>query len=780
MRKDMIKLLILEDNPADAELVVVELKRGGVDCKTALVSSENDFVRQLRHFQPDIVLADYRLPGFTGLDALRLARQQDPLVGFIIITGSLNEQTAIECLKAGADDYVLKDALFKIPHVVDAVYSRLEIRRDRQKALTELRESEKKFRAVFEQGSFPMVMTDRQGRLTDVNNSFLNLFEYSRDELIGSTYLKITFPEDAEASRQMIMELQHSQKNYMEIEKRYLAKSGRVIWSRTGVSVIRDENGQVINLIGLITDITQIKRAQMALEESEKQYRLVVENANDAILILREGKIRFHNSRFCQFTGYEQGELPGVDFLDLVMPEEREAVRQFFQDCEKFPTTRPTEIQCRLSCATGKEIWAEISATPIQWKGRNSLLCFISNITDRKKITEEKELIQKQLYQAQKMEAVGALAGGVAHDFNNILTTIQGYADLSLLELDESSTLYRNLKQIQRAARRAGELTGQLLLFSRKQPMKFQALNLNDVINNLMKMLKRLIGEQIEIITELSGEIWPIKADAGNLEQVLMNLAINARDAMPDGGVLRIRTQNEILTPSQIKINPDARPGKYVQLMVMDTGQGIPPEILPEIFNPFFTTKEAGKGTGLGLSVVYGIVKQHGGWIEVGSTVGKGTIFTIYLPATSEKPEPSEEKKESLVAFQGKGQHVLLVEDERAILNFSRGVLREQGYRITAVGSVGEALRLLANAESGTFDLLFTDVVLPDGNGVQLADLARESFPDLPVILTSGYTDEKVDIRYIQKKKYYYLPKPYNMLSLLKTIHKVLKTAGKV
>ncbi len=395
-------------------------------------------------------------------------------------------------------------------------------------------------------------------------------------------------------------------------------------------------------------------------------------------------------------------------------------------------------------------------------------------IMERRHAEEEKGKIQAQLLQAQKMEAVGTLAGGVAHDFNNLLTAIRGYVDLVMMKVDETETFYRYLEQIRNASVRAADLTRQLLLFSRKQPMEFIHLNINRTIDDLLLMLNRLIGEDIVIRTDLEPDIWTVRADTGSIEQVIMNLAGNARDAMPNGGSLTIRTENVVLDEEQSNVILEARPGKFVCLSVEDSGAGMNKKTIQHIFEPFFTTKEAGKGTGLGLSVVYGIVKQHEGWINVSSKPGRGSTFRIYLPASSVKSEVEAEKTITVHKLQGSGERILLVEDEEGVRGFASEVLRGSGYSVAEAANVQEALEIFER-EKGNFYLILSDVVLPDKSGLYLVDRLLSYKPELRVLLSSGYTDQKSQWSLIQEREFRFLQKPYTLADLLQAVKAVIE-----
>jgi two-component system cell cycle sensor histidine kinase/response regulator CckA len=452
------------------------------------------------------------------------------------------------------------------------------------------------------------------------------------------------------------------------------------------------------------------------------------------------------------------------------------------------------KVSCR-SCPVGPVVSARgivdtevISADERVWSVRGYPVYDVSErmigivevsreITSEKQIQAEKRSINTQLQQAQKMEAIGILTGGVAHDFNNILTAIQGSVEMALFHVTESEPIYRDLKEIQVASARAINLTRQLLLFSRKHPTVFKPVYLNGTIQNLLKMLKRLIGEDIHIETRLDTALWTIRADQSKMEQVLMNLVINAREAMPQGGIIRITTENVNLQSGIEKVMAESSPGDFIRLTVKDTGEGIEAGVLNRIFEPFFTTKGKSKGTGLGLSVVYGIIKHHKGWVDVHSEPGKGSVFNIYLPAIPEAMTESKVSRISIESLRGNGEHVLVVEDADDVRGFTISALREHGYQVTAVTNARDAWSLIQDQEA-EYDLLFADVVLPDQSGIELVQTIRKHRKKIKTLLTSGYTDSKLQWPVIQRRKYPFLEKPYSLIQLLQAVKNVLE-AGK-
>ena len=403
----------------------------------------------------------------------------------------------------------------------------------------------------------------------------------------------------------------------------------------------------------------------------------------------------------------------------------------------------------------------------------NTIGDIFANALEHKKAEDEKDNMQIQLQQSQRMEAIGTLAGGVAHDFNNLLTIIQGHAQLMMMDIEPDDPKSRDIKQILNAAARAAGLTRQLLLFSRKQAMEYAMININETIRNLLKMLGRLIGEDIALSTNLAPDVWIVEADEGNIEQVITNLTVNARDAMPNGGKLTIKSENIIISEEYCRHIQDSKPGRYVRISVEDRGTGIPEDIRKNIFEPFFSTKESGKGTGLGLSVVYGIIMKHGGWINVYSELGEGSNFVFYLPAKSGRPVQGSEGEAQLQLVKGHNERILIIEDEVGVREFVAHTLRKSGYSIFLAGDAREALDVFENQE-GNFDLILSDVVLPDRNGLRLVEDLLEKNPKIPAIMCSGYTEEKVKQAIIGKKGLAFIQKPYNIVKLLTMIHETL------
>ena len=495
-----------------------------------------------------------------------------------------------------------------------------------------------------------------------------------------------------------------------------------------------------------------------------------------------KGLTIFANQAASQMTGFTQENFLGKNQHELIHHTKEDGCPYSYEECPihlSIVHNRVYRVQDELFWhRDGSSFPVEYICSPIV-EGENvtGAVVVFKDITERKRMEAEKEKMQEQLVHSQKMEAIGTLAGGIAHDFNNMLTAILGYSEfaVTMMRKDKTDPVYvKYLEQISMAARRAGNLTRQLLLFSRRQPMEYTPIDLNLSIDELLKMLGRLIGENITITANLAPDLRPFLGDKGNVEQVIMNLAVNAKDAMPQGGSLTISTENVVLDEQYCKRFSLAQPGHFVRLVVEDTGEGMDEETQHHIFEPFFTTKETGKGTGLGLSVVYGIMQQHKGWINVSSQHGQGTLFEVFFPAAPLQKENRSTKPESLNAFVGAGERILLVEDDEEVRKIASTVLRDHNYTILESGNVKEAQGIFEK-EQGQIDLLFSDVVLPDESGIQLAENLLAQHPELPILLTSGYSDEQSQYEIINEKGYRFLQKPYEIAVLLQTVKEVLK-----
>jgi two-component system, cell cycle sensor histidine kinase and response regulator CckA len=502
--------------------------------------------------------------------------------------------------------------------------------------------------------------------------------------------------------------------------------------------------------------------------KSEKLVAALLESASQGIISIdRTGRIVLANQRAEQMFGYTREELMGAR-VELLLPDSKRATHS--RDRDDFfarPRARPMGIGMDLSGRRkdGTEFPLEVSLSYVEVEEGVFAIAFVSDISQRKQLEE-------QLLHAQKMEAVGRLAGGVAHDFNNMLTVISGYNRMILDELSTLDPLRGYAEEVLKASDRAAALTNQLLAFSRRQIMQPRVVSVNAIMAQTQRMLQRLIGEDVELVLGLAPGAGNIKADPGHVEQAIVNLAVNARDAMPLGGRLTIETANVTLDENYAKTHMGVTPGEFVMIAVSDTGHGMDGETRRRIFEPFFTTKEKGKGTGLGLATVYGMIKQTGGDIWVYSEPGRGTTFKLYFPrVTGQAPEPLETSSDELK--QVGGETILVVEDERSVRELTVKILKQLGYSILTASSGAEALDISAS-HTGTIDLLLTDVVMPNMSGRQLADQLSQTRPDTKVLFLSGYTENTVVHHGVLDPGVDFLPKPFSRETLAKKLRTML------
>jgi two-component system cell cycle sensor histidine kinase/response regulator CckA len=641
-------ILMVEDLATDAHLIERELRQASIDFVSKRVETKEAFLKALTEFQPDIVLSDYSLPQFSGLDALRLLKQSPVPTPFILITGSLTEEVAVECMKEGAHDYILKTSLKRLP---SAVLNALAKRQTEQEKI----------------------------------------------------------------------------------------------------------------------------RAEAALQRSEELYRLIAQNTSDLICILNtKGNYVYASPSHREVLGYRPEELLGRSCFSLIHPDDLSMAKDRFT---RSPANRkPERMELRLKHKDGNWRVFEANGNWIrdgQEKPQQAILVS-RDLTERKQAEKALRDSEEQLRQAQKLEAVGQLAGGVAHDFNNLLTVISGYSDILMNKIPEGDPNRSKIEEIKLAAQRASSLTRQLLAFSRKQVLQPRLFNLNTLVADMGNMLRRLIGEDVELASALTDEAAQINADPGQIEQVLMNLVVNARDAMPKGGKITVETTIVEFDREYADMHVAVQPGQYVMLAVSDNGSGIDAETRKHIFEPFYTTKEQGKGTGLGLSTVYGIVKQSGGNIWVYSEPGQGTVFKIYLPRVDHERRTSRPDSDAdSPEVRGGTETILLVEDEAQIRQMAFEFLSEHGYNLLVASNGVEALKILKQ-EPAAVALILTDVVMPQMNGRELAEQVAAARPETKVLYMSGYTNDAIVRHGVLDSGTRFIQKPFSPDALARKVREVL------
>jgi hypothetical protein len=635
-----LHLLIVEDNPDDADLLLRELRRAGFDPEWSRVETEPDFLAALQN-PPEIILSDYSMPHFSGLRALELLRASGRDIPFILISGTVGEDVAVQAMRDGATDYLLKDRPARLGSAVKRALAEKQLRVEGQEAEVAQARLAERMRFALQNanvGIWDLDYTTGIIRGSEIFESHLGLLPGTFGGTVGALVAAI-HPLDRDAMGETIAEVSRAGGDFSAVY-RTLRPGGTVAWVNGMGRVQLGADGEPLRGIGISLDVT------------------------------------------------------------------------------------------------------------------------------------ERHTLEEQFHQAQKMEAVGRLAGGVAHDFNNLLTVILGFCELSIGDLEPGDPRRADIEEIRKAGERAAGLTRQLLAFSRKQIIEPIVLDLNLIATDMRPMLCRLIGEDVKVVLALRPDLAPVRADRGQVEQVVMNLAVNARDAMLKGGILTIETANVELDEHYAKTHQTVKPGAYVALTVSDTGTGMTPEVQARLFEPFFTTKEVGKGTGLGMATVYGIVTRSGGSVGVYSEIGKGTSFKVYFPR-ADAAEIVLAGAPPVAPVRVGTQTVLVVEDEEGLRELAKRLLQRQGYTVLVAANADEALRLFEAHQS--IDVILTDVVMPGASGPELTRQLVEQRPALRVIYMSGYTEDAIVQHGVLKPGIAFLNKPFNSETLGTKIREVLE-----
>jgi len=816
------KILIIEDNPMNMELATDLLEASGYVVIQAGVPGEG--IELSRVESPDLILMDISLPGMDGLEATGILKQDSGTrdIPVIAMTAHAMKGDKEKALAAGCAGYITKPidtrefpkavARFieaagspqkeaciimnqpKHVLIVDDMDVNLDLLEARLKGSGyEVTSAGNGVEALerLKRGSIDII-------ISDILMPGMDGFQLCRECKTDETLRKIPFvfytatytdKKDEEfalslgAARFIVKPM--DSKRFIEIIEGILKNNEKGLLLSPEIPVEKEEtvylkeyNERLIKK--LESKVLDMEKANRALRESEEVYkesqqftRGVIEANLDAwVTISAEGKITDVNQATELITGLSRKEIIGTDFSKYFT--DTEAVRKGYQKVFRDGYVRdyPLEIKHR----DGKIIPVLYNASVYKdAQGRTAgTFAAVRDITEQKLAEEEKKKLEAQFRQAQKMEAIGTLAGGVAHDFNNILTTIIGNANLALMEVGKDDTLREEIEEIKIAGERAVSLTRQLLAFSRKQVIKPEVLDLNEVINETEKMLKRMIGEDVEFQTVFEHELWKVYADSGQIDQVIMNLAVNARDSMPQGGKLTIETANVDLNENYFREHAieGEKPGHYVMLVVSDTGSGIDKETREHIFEPFFTTKEMGKGTGLGLSTVYGITKQSNGFIWVYSEPGQGTTFKIYLPRVEEGAEQEEKERTPVDDLNG-SETCLIVEDDDTVRDLARQILERYGYSVLEA-ETGEDALMVSEEHEGPIHLLLTDVVMPKMSGRELAKRLQSLRSEIKVIYMSGYTDDAIVHHGVLASGLNFIGKPFMPEGLARKVREVL------
>lgn len=889
--KRPLRILYAEDTPEDAELCLRDLERAGFEPHADVASTLDKFRHKLCSQSYDVILSDYNLCDWSGMDALQIAQKDAPDTPFILVTGTLGEEAAVECIKKGVTDYVIKDHPARLPHAIRRALEEKRLREERQRA----KEALVTLRKAVDTSGEVIFMTDREGVFTFVNPEFTRLYGYSAEEVVAKTTPRVLKGGEKSSEEYASFWKTILDKRVVKGEWVNKTKDGRLVDVETSANPILDEHGDITRFLAIQRDITERKRAADNLSASEVRYRRLFEAAKDGILILdaATGEIIDVNPFMESLLGYSHEEFLGRPLWDIGPFKDQRISQGAFRTLQENEYIRYDDLP--LESRSGKRVDVEFVSNAY-WSGEKKVIeCNIRDMTERKQAAEklrqsetlfrlisenvtdliavvdlegrrvynspsykniisnpdtlrgtisfneihpddrehikaifqetvrtgigqrteyrfllddkttrliesqgslirnqqgepvsvvivsrditQRKSLEEQLRQAQKMEAIGQLAGGVAHDFNNLLTIISGYAELVADAASPEGPLLGQVREIQKAADRAAKLTRQLLAFGRRQVMAAEILDLNALIARVQGMLHGLISEDIELKTAPAGQLGRVKADPVQIEQIILNLAVNARDAMPKGGTLTVETANVDIDEAGARQHVGLEPGRYVTLIVSDTGCGMDSETQSHIYEPFFTTKEQGKGTGLGLATVYGIVKQSGGYISVESEAGKGTTFRVFLPRMEDVPVTIELRPAAPARQPTGTETVLVVDDEENLRSLVRGVLEARGYRVLEAASGEEALAR-SEVHEGAIHLLLTDVVMPGMSGAELAARLGVLRPEIRVLYMSGYTKDRASVYGVRDTQYSYLAKPFTPQELESKVREVLNSAS--
>lgn len=643
---------------------------------------------------------------------------------------------------------------------------------ERKRMEQALLDSEERYR-LLTQNSLTGIYIHVGGLLKFVNRRFTEMLGYVLEELIGRQYWDFVHPEDREMVRNISLARARGDKAPYEYEFRHLKKDGKTLWVHNLSTVIQYQ-GQTANM-GNLAQIDDRKQAEKALSESEALFRRMFNQAPiGAAMVSLDYRYLMVNEALCRITGYSAEELTSRSVADISHPDDIEgdvaqAQRLATGEIDRYG------IEKRYLHADGSVVWVHNNVRLIRDEQGQALyfLPMMENINDRKRAEQAKAKLEAQFQQAQKMESVGRLAGGVAHDYNNMLSVIIGYAELAIDKMAPSDPLHGDLQEIYAAARRATEVTRQLLAFARQQTIAPAVLDLNTTVEGMLKMLRRLIGENINLAWLPYSDLWPVKMDPSQLDQILANLCVNARDAITDVGKLRVETQNVTLDEAYCTNHLGYIPGDFVMLAVSDDGCGMDREKQEHIFEPFFTTKVVGKGTGLGLAMVYGIVKQNDGFINVYSEPGQGTTFRIYLPRYRGMIIDAMEEKTTPIP-EGKGEWVLVVEDDAAVMKLTAKILDGLNYTVMTAQTRGKAMDLIKR-HAHRIELLLIDVVMPEMNGRDLANEIRSICPNLKTLFMSGYTADVIAQHGVLEEGVKIIQKPFATHAMASAVRKALE-----
>jgi two-component system cell cycle sensor histidine kinase/response regulator CckA len=761
--------LLIENSAADAELNLHELQRAGFQCQSQIISTRAELLEQVGRFPFDIVLADYRLPGWTGMDAFSVMRQAGHDVPFILVTGFLGEEVAVECIKQGITDYVLKEHLARLPLVVARALEERALRDARGFMVQALRQSEANSLFLFAHNPLPMwVFESETLQILQVNDAAVRHYGYDRMDFLQMTATDLHPAEEVPKLLAIFRDpnpvAQHAG------QWRHRKKDASLIDVEMFMHKL-EYSGHPAALV-VAQDITERKRA----EEERQKFFTLVEYSRDLIAVADlQDNVEYVNPAGRAMLGIAEGEsLKGTHSLDYVVPADLPLVHGTILPALYSTGHWEGELRFRHR-QTGQSLPMDFVGFQVkdQKTGEPRFVATVS------RDMSERRALEQQLRHAQKFEAIGQLAGGIAHDFNNVIGAILGWAELGEDQAASSNaTLESYFKKIHLQCDRVSALVQQLLAFARRQILEPRNFSLNQTVHDVLNLLDKVIGKDIEIQTAAAEDLWAVRADPTQIEQVLMNLCINSRDAMPKGGRITIETHNALFSEEDCRRTIGLPPGRFAELRVSDTGTGMDAVTRERIFEPFFTTKGTGKGTGLGLATVYGIVKQHNGFIQVESEPGEGSTFRIFLPvnATTAADEVRPHAADDL-PVRGGTETILLADDHDGVCEMAQSVLKAKGYHVLLAHDGEEAVEVFT-AHRERISLVLLDVIMPRRSGPEVFAVIKALNPGVSVVFATGYSNEIATLADLVERGVAVLRKPYSPSVLCRRVREVLDAAA--
>jgi PAS domain S-box-containing protein len=767
MSESTTRILHLDDNPRDLELVQRQLGREGPDLEVLQARSWAEFNEALDNARIDLILSDYTMPVHDGIAALTLAHERRPLTPFIFVSGTIGEERAIDSMKSGATDYVLKDNIQRLGPAIRRALRESRERAELLRAEEAQRTSENRLKLATEASNIGLWEWNTETNEVYFSPEWKRQIGYDDDTLsnVLSEWVSRLHPQDRHQTQGKLNAFGASTGARREAEYRMRHANGSYRWMHTEGKLFPDKAGSLVRMMGCQLDITERKKDELALRESEHKYRHLFESLGDAAFLMDADSTRILdvNREVEALLGMTRSEIMGTSFARCFSTREEKIVRRQISAC--LLGSKSSRLESEIARKDGDTIQVDFSVSAVTLHGRRLILALLSDSTERQRM-------QARLRHSQRLESIGTLAAGVAHDLNNILAPILMSTPL-LSEALAGRSEGKMVATIEACAMRGSGIVKQVLTFARGIEGERVLVQVQHLLFDIANIASQTFPRAITIQNMAPRDLWPVQGDATQIHQVLLNLCVNARDAMPDGGTLTMDARNTHIDENYAAMSLGALPGDYLEISVSDTGQGIPPELRQRIFDPFFTTKGVGKGTGLGLSTAVGIVKSHRGFISVESAPGKGSVFKIFLPA---EPAASDvpPRASTPEAMRGNGELILLVDDEASIRLIAQTVLQAHGYRVLLAADGTEALAVVAQ-NYGNIAAVITDIAMPLMSGSTLIRALRKMSPEIPIIVSTGH-GEQAPLPEFQVNGF--LNKPYDSNTLRHTLNAVLAGQG--